>query len=92
MLVFLLICWYKSKGLPLTKWIPSSFAFLIISLYCYEITIQFVWDYFWGAKLTIRTTGRGAMVGIKLERGGGWKNFEKLIMWSMYNDMKDFVA
>ena len=45
-----------------------------------------------GAKLTIRITGRGAMVGIKLERGGGWKNFEKLIMWSMYNDMKDFVA
>ena len=58
-----------------------------------------LWDYYssclrllLGAKLTIRITGRGAMVGIKLERGGGWKNFEKLIMWSMYNDKKDFVA
>ena len=28
--------------------------------------------------------GRADMVEIKLERGGGWKNFAKLIMWSLY--------
>ena len=31
-------------------------------------------------KLIIRIIGTGAMVGIKLEGGGYWKRFEKLIM------------
>ena len=34
-------------------------------------------------KLTIRIIARGDMVGIKSERGGSWKNFAKLIMWSL---------
>ena len=33
------------------------------------------------------------MVGIRLEQGGWWKNFEKLIMWSKYLMIgKIFVA
>ena len=45
-------------------------------------------------KLTIRIIGRGDMVGIKLERGGGWKNFAKLTMWllfslSMFESIRD---
>ena len=31
-------------------------------------------------KLTIRITRIGHMVEIKLERGGGWKNFAKLLI------------
>ena len=37
-----------------------------------------------GLELTTEIIGRGSMVGIKLEWGGGWKNFQKLIVWSMY--------
>ena len=47
--------------------VPSSFALLIISIQCYEVTIHLVFDYFWHLKLTIRITGRGDMVGIKLK-------------------------
>ena len=36
-------------------------------------------------KLTIRIIGRGDMAGIKSEQGVGWKNFEKLIMWSLHS-------
>ena len=32
-------------------------------------------------KLTIRIIGRVNMVGIKSERGKGWRNFAKLIVW-----------
>ena len=35
-------------------------------------------------KLTIRIIGRGDVVGIKSEWGGGWKDFAKLIIWSLY--------
>ena len=30
------------------------------------------------------------MVGIKVDRGGGWKNFAKLIMYNVMTYTKDF--
>ena len=48
------------------------------------------WGYysfgFWlllAPKLTVRIIGRGDIVGIKLEWGGGWKYFAKSIMLSL---------
>ena len=45
------------------------------------------WDYyligFWlllALELTITIIGMGHMVGTKVDRGGGWQNFAKLIM------------
>ena len=49
-----------------------------------------LWGYYWfgswillALKLTIRIIARGDMVGIKSERGGSWKNFAKLIIWTL---------
>ena len=33
---------------------------------------------------TIEIVGRTDMVGMILERGEGWRNFAKLIMWSLF--------
>ena len=44
---------------------------------------------FLALKLTIKIIGRVDMVGTKMELGGGWKKFAKLIMLI---DMKDFCC
>ena len=40
-------------------------------IHCYEVN----WN-----KIDVRIKPRGAMVGIKLERGGCWKKLEKVVL------------
>ena len=57
---------------------------------CFDHFNSLLWAYYsfgfsllLALKLTIRITERGDIIVIKLERGGGWKNFAKLITWSL---------
>ena len=94
---FSLMCWYKSQSFVFVHDDP----FLLFSKqFCYFDNFNSLpWGYylfgFWlllALEITIRIIIRGGMVGIKLERGGGWKNFCKINVVNMLNNMKDFCC
>ena len=67
----------------------SSFALLMISIHCYEVTIHLVCDYFWHLNQQFENR-KGWHDWNKIGAGGSWEDFAKLIMRSVLNDMKDF--
>ena len=75
---FLSMCWYKIQSLVFLQETSDNFNSLLWGYYSFGLWILLT------LKLTVRIKGMGRMAGIKLERGGGSKNFEELIMWSMY--------
>ena len=77
------ICWYKSQSFVFQKMNSKHFC-------SFDNFNSLLWGYyffrFWlllALKLTIRIKVRGDVVGINWSGGGGWKNFAKLIMWSL---------
>ena len=68
-----------------TGGIPSSFAFLMLSIGCYEVTFHLVFHYFW--HLNQQFEGCHGWNKYRLRKG--LKKTERLIEWS---DMNDFCC
>ena len=75
---FIIVLTLKSKFCFPSKWTPSSFALLIISIHCCEATIHLVCDYFW----YLNNNRKGWHGWNKIGVGRGLEKFAKLIMWS----------
>ena len=59
-------------------WSSDNFNSLLWGYYSFSLWLLLA------LKLTIRIKGSGHKIGIKSERGWGWKKFAKLIIESLY--------
>ena len=78
---FLLICWCKSQSFVCLK--MSSKQFCSFDNFNSLPRGYYSFGFWLPLVLAIAMIGRGDVVGINLEWEGGWKNFAKLIMWSV---------
>ena len=78
---FLLICWCKSQSFVCLK--MSSKQFCSFDNFNSLPRGYYSFGFWLPLALAIAMIGRGDVVGINLEWQGGWKNFAKLIMWSV---------